>query len=155
MGRNHRARWSAFGAAVAVSIGAGGLITFASAAGGTASTFTPITPCRLLDTRAGLAVGATPPRTTPLGQGEAITVPARGNFGNCVGLSATSTGAALNVTVVNGTTGSFLTVWPSDSDKPLASSLNWVGGQPATPNQVTTNASGATQWLALALHTHT
>ena len=136
---NHRARWSAIGAAVAVSIGAGGLITFASAAGGTASVFTPITPCRLLDTRAdGPAVGATPPRATPLGQGETLTIPARGSFGLCNSLSATGTGAVLNVTVVNSTAGSYLTVWPADKPKPLASSLNWVAGQGATPNQVTT-----------------
>ena len=139
MGRNHRARWAAIGAAVAVSIGAGGIITLANAAGGTASTFTPITPCRLLDTRpAPAATGATPPRQVPIGQGETITVPARGDFGKCVGLSATATGAVLNITVVEGTTGSFLTVWPADSNKPLASSLNWVAGQAATPNQVTT-----------------
>ncbi len=139
MGRNHRARWSAIGAAVAVSIGAGGLITFASAAGGTASTFTPITPCRLLDTRVdGPATGETLPRSTPLGQGETLTVTARGNFGKCVALSATATGAVLNVTTVNPSAGSFLTVWPADKDRPLASSLNWVPGQGATPNQVTT-----------------
>ena len=139
MGRNHRARWSAIGAAVAVSIGAGGLITFASASGGTASVFTPITPCRLLDTRAdGPAVGATPPRATPLGQGETLTIPARGSFGLCNSLSAAATGAVLNVTVVNPTAGSYLTVWPADKPKPLASSLNWTAGQSATPNQVTT-----------------
>ena len=139
MGRNHRARWSAIGAAVAVSIGAGGLITFASAAGGTASTFTPITPCRLLDTRVdGPATGELPPRSTPLGEGETLTVTARGNFGKCVALSAAATGAVLNVTTVNPSAGSFLTVWPADKDRPLASSLNWVPGQGATPNQVTT-----------------
>ena len=137
--QNHRARWAAIGAAVAVSIGAGGLITFASASGGAASSFTPITPCRLLDTRGGgLATGATPPRAAALGQGEAITIPARGDFGKCVGLSSTDTGAVLNVTIVNPSAGSFLTVWPADKDKPLASSLNWVAGQGATPNQVTT-----------------
>ncbi|MEO8267382.1 MAG: hypothetical protein ABI706_17920 [Ilumatobacteraceae bacterium] len=139
MGRNHRARWSAIGAAVAVSIGAGGLITFASAAGGTASTFTPITPCRLLDTRVdGPATGEPLPRNTPIGQGETLTVTARGNFGKCVALSASATGAVLNVTTVNPSAGSFLTVWPADKDRPLASSLNWVPGQGATPNQVTT-----------------
>ena len=139
MGRNHRARWSAIGAAVAVSIGAGGLITFASAAGGTASSFTPITPCRLLDTRVdGPATGEPLARNTPLGQGETLTVTARGNFGKCVALSATATGAVLNVTTVNPSAGSFLTVWPADKDRPLASSLNWEPGQGATPNQVTT-----------------
>ena len=130
MGRNHRARWSAIGAAVAVSIGAGGLITFASAAGGTASTFTPITPCRLLDTRVdGPATGEALPRNTPLGQGETLTVTARGNFGKCVALSPSATGAVLNVTTVNPSAGSFLTVWPADKDRPLASNLNWSPGQ--------------------------
>ena len=145
MGRNHRARWSAIGAAVAVSIGAGGLITFASASGGgTASTFTAITPCRLLDTRVdGPATGEPLPRNTPLGQGETLTITARGNFGKCVALSAAATGAVLNVTTVNPSAGSFLTVWPADKDRPLASSLNWVPGQGATPNQVTTGLDSA------------
>ena len=139
MGRNHRARWAAFGAAVAVSIGAGGVITFAGAAGGTASTFTPITPCRLLDTRDdGPATGETPPRTTPLGPNETLTVTARGDFGNCLALSPTATGAVLNVTTVNATANSYLTVWPADQVQPLASNLNWGPGQGPTPNQVTT-----------------
>src|SRR3954471_1097097 len=145
MGRNHRARWSAIGAAVSVSIGAGVLITFASAAGGSASSFTAVTPCRLLDTRSdGPATGATPPRSTPIGAHESLTITARGDFGKCVGLSSTATGAVLNVTTVNPTASSFLTVWPADKDRPLASNLNWVGGQAATPNQVTTglDASG-------------
>jgi hypothetical protein len=144
MGRNHRARWAAIGAAVAVSIGAGGIITLASAAGGTASTFTPITPCRLLDTRAdGPATGETPPRTTPLGKGETLTVTARGDFGNCVALSPTATGAVLNVTTVNASANSYLTVWPADKVQPLASNLNWGPGQGPTPNQVTTGLDSA------------
>jgi hypothetical protein len=139
MGRSHRARWSAVGAAVAVTLGAGGLITFASASSGSASSFTAITPCRLLDTRAdGPATGAPLPRSTPLGQGETLTVTARANFGNCLALSPTATGAVLNVTVVNATASSYLTVWPAGQDRPLASNLNWTPGQAATPNQVTT-----------------
>ncbi len=145
MGRIHGARWSAIGAAVAVSLGAGGLITFASAAGGSASVFTPITPCRLLDTRVdGPPTGELSPRTTPLAQGETLTVTARGTFGNCDALSPTATGAVLNVTSVNPSAGGFLTVWPADKVRPLASSLNWAAGQGPTPNQVTTglDASG-------------
>ena len=127
-----------------MSIGAGGVITFAGAAGGTASTFTPITPCRLLDTRAdGPATGETPPRTAPLGNGETLTVTARGDFGNCTALSPTATGAVLNVTTVNATASSYLTVWPADKVQPLASNLNWGPGQGATPNQVTTGLDGS------------
>ena len=147
MGRNHRARWSAIGAAVAVSLGAGGLITFASASSGAASTFSAITPCRLLDTRVdGPATGATPPKSTPLGQGQTLTVKARGNFGHCTALSPTATGTVLNVTIVNSTASSFLTVWPADKSKPFVSSLNWVGGQPPTPNQVTTGLDASGQF---------
>jgi hypothetical protein len=144
LGRNHRARWSAVGAAVAVTLGAGGLITFASAAGGSASSFTAISPCRLLDTRVdGPATGAPLPRNTPLGQGETITITARGNFGNCQALSPTATGVVLNVTSVNASASSFLTVWPAGEDRPLASNLNWIPGQAATPNQVTTGLDSA------------
>ena len=147
MGRNHRARWSAIGAAVAVSIGAGGLITFASAAGGGSSTFSAITPCRLLDTRAdGPATGTKPPMSTPLGQGQTLTVTARGNFGNCTALSPTATGAVLNVTTANSTASSFLTVWPADKSKPFVSNLNWVGGQAPAPNQVTTGLDASGQF---------
>ena len=153
MGRNYRARWSAIGAAVAVSIGAGGLITFASAAGGTASTFAAITPCRLLDTRAdGPATGERPAKNTPLAQGQTLTITARGDFGNCAALSQTATGVVLNVTALNSTASSFLTVWPADKSRPFVSSLNWVGGQAPTPNQVTT---GIDSFGQLSLYNNT
>ena len=41
-----------------------------------------------------------------------------------------------NATAVNGTSASYLTVWPSDAAKPLASSLNWVADSPPTPNKI-------------------
>lgn len=65
-------------------------------------------------------------------------VQARGNYGDCVDLSSTATGAVLNVTTVNSTAGSYLTVWPGDKQRPVASNLNWIAHQGATPNQVTT-----------------
>ena len=45
-----RSRWAAIGAAVAVTVGAGGAIRFAAAASDT-STFVAVTPVRVLDTR--------------------------------------------------------------------------------------------------------
>jgi len=41
----------------------------------------------------------------------------------------------LNATVTNTTTPSFLTVYPTGASRPLASNLNWIGGQ-TVPNRV-------------------
>ena len=46
-----RSRWAAVGAAVAVSLGAGGVGWLAHAANTPPSTFVGIAPCRLFDTR--------------------------------------------------------------------------------------------------------
>ena len=135
--RQHRARWAAIGAAVAISMGAGSLLT-ASAASPTASVLTTITPCRLLDTRASTEnVG---PRNTPLGAGDTYTALVHGTNGNCT-IPASATGVSMNLSVVNGTAGSYLTVFPPDTLRPLASSSNWVGGQAPTPNAVTSKLS--------------
>jgi hypothetical protein len=61
--------------------------------------------------------------------------------GNCT-IPPDATAVAMNVTAVNGTAGSFLTIWPSDIARPLASSLNWVPGSPPTPNKVDVKLSG-------------
>jgi hypothetical protein len=97
----------------------------------------PITPCRLLDTRAATHVG---PRSTPLGAGESYAVTATGSAGNCA-VPAGAVGLVMNVTAIHGTSGSFLTVWPSDVVRASVSDLNWVAGQSPTPNQVTVGLS--------------
>lgn len=135
-----RSRWAAIGAAVAVSLGAGGLaITNAASAPGGRSAFVPITPCRLFDTRSDANnVGA---RKTPVNAGETLVEQVTGANGNCT-IPLDAVGIAFNVTTVNGTVASFLTVWPSDATRPLASNLNWVAGAPATPNKVDVKLSG-------------
>ncbi|HEX2784002.1 MAG TPA: hypothetical protein VHN36_10485 [Ilumatobacteraceae bacterium] len=129
-----RTRWAAVGAAVAVAIGAGGGIAVTSAAvsSGSRAVFVPINPCRLLDTRTATLVG---PRNTPLGAGETYTQQVTGSNGNCT-IPSDATAVAMNMTVVDGTAGSFLTIWPSDAAKPLASVLNWQAGDAARPNKV-------------------
>jgi hypothetical protein len=133
-----RSRWAAVGAAVAVSVGAGGVVA-SYAATSTPSSFTPITPCRVMDTRSGAPVG---PRNTPLTAGVDYAISVRGNNGSCVGIPPNATGITLNVTAVNATAGSFLTVWPTGEARPNASSLNWSARQAPTPNAV--NAALAT-----------
>ncbi len=63
-----------------------------------------------------------------------------GANGECTGdlaIPSTATAVAMNVTTVNGTAASFLTLWPSDAaEQPDSSNLNWLPGAPATPNKV-------------------
>lgn len=120
--------------AIAATIG-GGALNFARAdvSSGGHGLFVPIVPCRLLDTRQGSNnVG---PRTSPLGPGDTYAQAVRGANGNCV-VPSEAIGVALNVTIANPTAPSFLTVWPSDATRPLASNLNWIAGSPPTPNKV-------------------
>ena len=100
--------------------------------------YVPITPCRLFDTRpAGDNVGL---RATPLSSNETFVATVQGTNGKCT-IPTGAISAALNVTVTNPTAASYLTVFPSDKPLLLASSLNWVSGQPPTPNAVTTDLS--------------
>ncbi len=88
---------------------------------------TPLTPTRLLDTRDGTGR----PAAGPLGPGEAfdLLVVDRGD------VPKTATAVALNITVTEPTASSYLTVWPTGKDRPLAASLNMVPNQ-TVPNLV-------------------
>ena len=132
-----RIRWSAIGAAVAVTFAGGLALPSAKATntngGGAGVVFVPVVPCRLFDTR------PTPdnvgPRTSPLGATDVYTQQVTGTNGNCT-IPAAATAVALNVTTTNATVASYLTLWPADAPRPLASNLNWVPGSPPTPNKV-------------------
>ena len=91
----------------------------------TGSTFTPITPERVLDTRIGLGA----PRE-PVASASSITL----NLSARIPTSATA--VVLNVTGTEPTAATFVTVFPHGQQRPLASSLNLLPGQTA-PNQVT------------------
>jgi hypothetical protein len=118
---------------VSIVVAVGVYFVFFSRAGtvmtGSNGEFTPLTPARILDTRSGTNVGGlstfgsqTTNTVTVLGQG---------------GVPRTGVKAVvMNVTVVNPTVASYLTVWQSGTSRPLASSLNFVAGQ-VLSNQVT------------------
>ena len=96
----------------------------ATAGGGT---FHPLTPQRVLDTRAGLGAPA-----ARLGPGGTLSLQVTGAGGvPASGVSA----VVLNVTVTEPTAGSFLTVSPTGEARPLASNLNYAAGQ-TVPNLV-------------------
>jgi YVTN family beta-propeller protein len=116
-----------------------GVIQQVGASGGTVSSFVPIAPCRLADTRPepGVNVGT---RATPLGAAETVTFTVWGTNGNCT-IPTTATGITANVTSVNPTAAGFLTLWPADVTQPLTSNLNYMAGSPPTPNSVTVRLS--------------
>jgi hypothetical protein len=106
-----------------------------AAPGDSDSTFVPVTPCRLFDTRpAPFNVGA---KDTPLGAGDSNrwTQPVRGVNGDC-SIPSDAVGISMNVTIVNPTHQSNLRVFPADVPTPNASNLNWLAGQSPTPNKV-------------------
>lgn len=87
----------------------------------------PLVPSRVLDTRDG--TGGT---VGPVGPGQTIVARMTGNGGvPSTGVSA----VVVNVTATRPTGESFLTAYPADSPRPLASNLNFVGGQ-TVPNLV-------------------
>ena len=127
-----RSRWAAIGAAVAVTMGLGG-VTFVSASPPEADPVTvTINPCRLVDTRPGSTVGV---RNTRLGHGETMTVQVTGTSGNCV-LPANALAVVANVTALGPSLASDITVWPTGQPMPTTTNLNTRKGQPPTPNLV-------------------
>jgi len=85
--------------------------------------FTPITPARVLDTR---EPGGTGPKVGP---GSTITL----DLSAVVPAGATA--VSLNVTAVDPTVATFLTVWPAGAQKPDTSNVN-VAAKQVRPNAV-------------------
>jgi hypothetical protein len=143
-----RSRYAAFGAAVAVTLSGGAIaVTMAAGSDPAPSSFVPITPCRIMDTRADSVVGV---RNTPLLGDQPYTIQVQGTNGNCT-IPVEATAVNMNVTSVNPTSTGFLTIWPSTSERPLASSLNWLAGQGATPNSVNA-AIGSTGQISFSIN---
>jgi streptogramin lyase len=122
------------GSLIGVAVGA--VMTDASGSHGSSS-FVPMTPCRLMDTRSTSQVG---PRGTPIGAGELYSATVWGTNGNCT-IPSTATAISLNVTFVSPTSAGFVAVYPPDKPNPGTSNLNFVAGQAPAPNGVTSPLS--------------
>lgn len=119
-----RSRWAAIGAAVAVTLGGGGMMAV-NAASGPPSSVVTIDPVRILDTRNG--VGLPGPFVSAVSQKLQVTGAA---------VPAGATGVMLNVTVVEPTAAGFVSVRPGDATgAPSTSSLNVEAGD-IVPNSV-------------------
>ena len=119
-------------AALVLGAFAGAQIASTAAAPQEESVFTPIVPCRAMDTRPDTKIGS----NDTFGPGTVRILGLWGETGEC-NLPSNTTAIAMNVTVVGGTSPSFLTIWPSDAaERPTASNLNWFGGEAPLPNKV-------------------
>jgi len=127
--------WFATGVALTItSIATFGAWRANAAATPGESTFVPVAPCRLFDTRPDQNIADS--NTTPIGQTETRTQQVTGQVGNC-NIPTGISGVAMNVTIVNPTADSFLVLFPADETTlPVGSNLNWTAGQSPTPNKV-------------------
>ena len=134
-----RSRWAAVGAAVAITLGAGGIsLVDAAKDSGERAVYTAIEPCRLLDTRPNQNIQ----RNTPLGEGETYPVTAIGDNGQCTGIPNDTVALELNVTGLLNTLATDFVVWSGAGAAPNASHINLALGAPPTPNSVTTELDG-------------
>jgi hypothetical protein len=98
------------------------------------TSFTPLIPARLLDTRPdGVTIDGRHRATGRLPAGRTYELPVTGRGSVAVDASA----VVLNVTAVSPDAPGFLTVWPCGVAMPLASSVNYLAGQ-VVPNAVIT-----------------
>ena len=148
---------------VVSKLGVGGKVSIFNAAGNTNvivdvlgwfpvdNSYTSLVPARLLDTRVG--VGAPLGKLGPKGI-VSLTVRSRGGVPDRSDIDA----VAMNVTVTEPDTQSYITVWPSGEGQPNASNLNMAPDQ-TVPNLVITkvgsdgkvnlfNANGSTHVIA-------
>jgi hypothetical protein len=140
-----RTRWAAIGAACAVTLGGGTFgIVQASVSSGDRAVYVPITPVRVLDTRAGTPITNTTLKVVVEGS---INLPS-GSTEVVVPVDASA--VALNITVTEGQKNGqygFVTAFPCTSDTdtpPNASSLNFESNVDiANAMNVTTSANGS------------
>ena len=127
-----RSRWAAIGAAVAVTLGAGGIgITHATTSSGERPIYIPIEPCRLADNR-----------PAGIGPDTSVTFDGWGTVGDCT-LPANTARLALNVTAVGATQQTNLRFYPADAAVPGTANLNPTPGAPPTPNAVNVDLDAA------------
>ena len=106
-------------------------------------TYHPLTPTRICDTRSGQPKSACPAGTS-LGPGGSLTVTAEGNGGVP---DSGVTAVVANITAVDTTARSHLTVYPAGETEPTVSSLNWAAGQ-TIPNLVTVGLDASGRFTA-------
>jgi hypothetical protein len=99
--------------------------------------YTPVTPCRIMDTRSGAALAANGQRGFYGWTASNFT--SQGGANNTCGLPASTDNAAIavNFTIVSPTTGGYITAYPFDvATIPLAATLNFNAGDVKGSNAI-------------------
>jgi len=100
--------------------------------------YTPVTPCRIVDTRSGAGgtLNAGDTRNWLAANPSGTFVAQGGSASNC-GIGVKPAAVLVNLTVANTQSGpAFLTAWPFNQAKPLAASLNWVAAGTQVANAI-------------------
>lgn len=136
-----RTRWSAVGAAVAVSLGAGGIgLTHAASSGERPVTIT-VSPERILDTRSNLGLSGRFTDAAPRDLRVTGPVPVASG-GTATVVPADAVAVLVNVTVVSPTHDGFLSLRPRGaSGVPTTSTVNFTPGS-IEPNAATVDLDG-------------
>ena len=130
-----RSRWAAIGAAVAVTLGGGGMFAV-QAASSVPSSVVTIDPTRILDSRDPLNVGLAGPFVSAVSQKLQVTGSVPTTTGTRTVVPPGATGVLLNVTVVAPAAAGFVSIRPGDATgTPSTSSLNFDAGA-VVPNAV-------------------
>lgn len=112
------------------SIAAATLLTVSTASAAGPYQFFSVTPCRLADTRDPLGLTGGP----ALQSGVVRNIPVYGNSARACGIPTTAKAVALNVTIVSPTNFGYLTAYPSFTQLPVVSTINFATGEPALAN---------------------
>ena len=133
--RAWRARWAAVGAAVAVSLGGGGLFVANAAVNDQASSFVPVDPVRFVDSRSDVGV------TGPLASLADEDVKVTGTIDTTDGIQEVvppgANGVVLNVTVIRPSAAGFVSVRPGGATGTAATSSVNFGDGATVANSVT------------------
>ena len=99
------------------------------------TTYIPITPCRILDTRVGTGVDGTPltsSETRTYRVGGTAGFPAQGGRAGGCGIPVGAGSVAGTITAVDPVRGGFVRAWPAALSEPTATQLNYRGAPIST-----------------------
>ncbi len=122
-------------------------------------TYTPINPCRILDTRA-TAAGPLAPNVARTFDGYSTNFASQGGTGSGCGIPNGIAALAMNVYAVNPTNLGFIKVWPASATEPDVSTVNYQPGitaiatgtlvpvDPASSNRFTAKSLASVDFIA-------